>query len=41
MNRLKEKYEKEVIPALTSKFHYTSVMQVPKVEKIVINMGVG
>ncbi|AEP00366.1 50S ribosomal protein L5 [Weizmannia coagulans] len=41
MNRLKEKYEKEVIPALTSKFQYTSVMQVPKVEKIVINMGVG
>ncbi|MEK5338303.1 50S ribosomal protein L5 [Weizmannia sp. FSL W8-1119] len=41
MNRLKEKYEKEVIPALTNKFHYTSVMQVPKVEKIVINMGVG
>ncbi|GER67248.1 50S ribosomal protein L5 [Weizmannia acidilactici] len=41
MNRLKEKYEKEVIPALTKKFNYTSVMQVPKVEKIVINMGVG
>jgi len=41
MNRLKEKYLKEVSPALMSKFNYKSVMQVPKVEKIVINMGVG
>ncbi|KQL52134.1 50S ribosomal protein L5 [Heyndrickxia shackletonii] len=41
MNRLKEKYEKELTPALTSKFNYKSVMQVPKIEKIVINMGVG
>lgn len=41
MNRLKEKYLKEVTPALVSKFNYTSVMQVPKIEKIVINMGVG
>ncbi|WP_018663949.1 50S ribosomal protein L5 [Heyndrickxia acidiproducens] len=41
MNRLKEKYVKEIVPALTSKFNYTSVMQVPKVDKIVINMGVG
>ena len=41
MNRLKEKYLKEVSPALMSKFNYESVMQVPKVEKIVINMGVG
>lgn len=41
MNRLKEKYVKEVIPALMSKFNYKSVMQVPKIEKIVINMGVG
>lgn len=41
MSRLKEKYVKEVTPALMSKFEYTSVMQVPKVEKIVINMGVG
>jgi large subunit ribosomal protein L5 len=40
-NRLYEKYKKEVVPALTSKFGYTSVMQVPKLEKIVINMGVG
>ncbi|ALC88392.1 50S ribosomal protein L5 [Bacillus sp. FJAT-18017] len=41
MNRLKEKYVKEVTPALVSKFNYKSVMQVPKVEKIVVNMGVG
>ncbi|AMX00487.1 50S ribosomal protein L5 [Rummeliibacillus stabekisii] len=41
MNRLKEKFVKEVSPALMSKFEYTSTMQVPKVEKIVINMGVG
>ncbi|MGV2911467.1 large ribosomal subunit protein uL5, partial [Bacillus safensis] len=41
MNRLKEKYVKEITPALVSKFEYTSVMQVPKIEKIVINMGVG
>ncbi|MBS4175699.1 50S ribosomal protein L5 [Bacillus sp. FJAT-49736] len=41
MNRLKEKYVNELTPALTSKFGYKSVMQVPKIEKIVINMGVG
>ncbi|MGX7198281.1 50S ribosomal protein L5 [Enterococcus nangangensis] len=41
VNRLKEKYNKEITPALEEKFNYTSVMQVPKVEKIVINMGVG
>ncbi|MCD1025295.1 MULTISPECIES: 50S ribosomal protein L5 [Enterococcus] len=41
MNRLKEKYSKEVVPALMDKFNYNSVMQAPKVEKIVINMGVG
>lgn len=41
MNRLKEKYENEVSKALMSKFEYTSTMQVPKVEKIVVNMGVG
>ncbi|MBL5816561.1 50S ribosomal protein L5 [Bacillus sporothermodurans] len=41
MNRLKEKFEKELAPALVSKFNYKSVMQVPKIEKIVINMGVG
>ncbi|BAQ09168.1 50S ribosomal protein L5 [Sporosarcina sp. FSL W7-1349] len=41
MSRLKEKFNTEITPALMSKFDYTSVMQVPKVDKIVINMGVG
>ena len=40
-NRLKEKYLKEVVPALTEQFNYSSVMAVPKVDKIVLNMGVG
>lgn len=40
-NRLKEKYLNEVVPALTEQFNYSSVMAVPKVEKIVLNMGVG
>lgn len=39
--RLKEKYLNEIGPSLMSKFNYTSIMQVPKVEKIIINMGVG
>jgi len=41
VSRLKEKYEKEVVPALRERFGYKSIMQVPKVEKIVLNMGVG
>jgi large subunit ribosomal protein L5 len=41
MNRLKEKFVKDVTPALMSKFNYKSVMQVPQLDKIVINMGVG
>jgi large subunit ribosomal protein L5 len=41
VNRLKDKFVKEISPALMSKFNYKSVMQVPKIEKIVINMGVG
>ena len=41
MEKLREQYEKEVIPALMKKFEYKSTMQVPKLEKIVINMGVG
>lgn len=41
MNRLKEKFNKEFTPALMSKFNYKSIMEVPKLEKIVINMGVG
>ena len=41
MNRLKEKYLNEVVPSLKEKHNYKSVMEVPKLEKIVINMGVG
>ncbi|HLT58479.1 MAG TPA: 50S ribosomal protein L5 [Limnochordales bacterium] len=41
MSRLKEKYLKEVVPALMERFGYRSIMQVPKLEKIVLNMGVG
>ena len=39
--RLTEKYKSEVVPALMEKFQYKSVMQVPKLEKIVLNMGLG
>jgi large subunit ribosomal protein L5 len=39
--RLKEKYLKEIVPALKQKFQYKSVMQVPKIEKISINKGIG
>jgi large subunit ribosomal protein L5 len=39
--RLKQKYREEITPALMKKFNYSSPMQVPKVEKVVINMGVG
>ncbi len=41
MSRLKDKYIQEAVPALKAKFNYANVMQVPKLEKIVINMGVG
>ncbi|AVM41956.1 50S ribosomal protein L5 [Fastidiosipila sanguinis] len=41
MSRLKDKYVNEVAPALNEKFGYKSVMQTPKLEKIVLNMGVG
>lgn len=41
MSRLKEKFKNEAVPALMEKFQYKNVMQVPKLEKIVINMGVG
>ena len=41
MNRLKEKYVKEIVPSLMKKHNYTTIMEVPKLEKIVINMGVG
>ncbi|KRN04279.1 50S ribosomal protein L5 [Holzapfeliella floricola] len=40
-NRLKERYVSEITPALVEKFNYKSVMQVPKIEKIILNMGVG
>ncbi|KAA2301694.1 50S ribosomal protein L5, partial [Clostridioides difficile] len=40
-SRMKERYLQEIAPALMQKFNYTTVMQVPKIEKIVINMGVG
>ncbi|MEI6286524.1 MAG: 50S ribosomal protein L5 [Bacillota bacterium] len=39
--RLKEKYQKDVSGALMTKFGYKSIMQIPKIEKVVINMGVG
>ena len=41
VSRLQEKYENEVVPALMEKFGYKNIMEVPKLEKIVINMGVG
>ncbi len=41
MPRLKDKYNAEVAPALTAQFNYTNVMRIPRIEKIVINMGVG
>ena len=41
MNRLKEKYVNEIVPSLIKKHNYTTIMEVPKLEKIVINMGVG
>ncbi len=41
MARLKEQYRKEIVPALIEQFGYKSVMQVPRIEKIVLNMGVG
>ncbi|MGA9466917.1 MAG: 50S ribosomal protein L5 [Exiguobacterium marinum] len=41
MNRLQEKYKSDIVKAMMDKFNYDSVMQVPKIEKIVINMGVG
>jgi large subunit ribosomal protein L5 len=41
MNRLREKYQKEVVPALKKEFGYTNIMAIPKVTKVVINMGLG
>ncbi|QHT63351.1 50S ribosomal protein L5 [Paenibacillus lycopersici] len=39
--RMKDRFLNEITPALMQKFNYTTVMQVPKIEKVVINMGVG
>ena len=41
MSFLKEKYSKEIAPEMKEKFNLSSVMQVPKLEKVVINMGIG
>jgi len=41
MEKLKEQYNNEVVPALMKKFNYSSIMEVPKLEKIVINIGLG
>ena len=41
MSRLREKYQKEVVPALTKEFGYKNVMAVPRVQKVVVNMGLG
>ena len=41
MNRLRETYESVIVPAMMKKFEYTNIMQVPKIAKIVVNMGVG
>ncbi|HVB37281.1 MAG TPA: 50S ribosomal protein L5 [Vicinamibacterales bacterium] len=41
MSRLRERYQKEVVPALTKEFGYTNVMAVPRIQKVVVNMGLG
>ena len=41
MSRLKDRYQKEVIPALTKEFGYKNVMAVPRIQKVVVNMGLG
>jgi large subunit ribosomal protein L5 len=41
MTRLKERYLKDVVPGLKKEFGYTNVMAIPKVEKVVVNMGLG
>jgi large subunit ribosomal protein L5 len=41
MSRLKDKYQKDVVPALKKEFGYTNIMAVPRVEKVVVNMGLG
>ena len=41
MNRLQEKYSKEIVPSLREKYNYKNIMETPKLDKIVVNMGVG
>ena len=41
MSRLKDQYLNEIVPAMVEKFGYKNIMEVPKIEKIVVNMGVG
>jgi large subunit ribosomal protein L5 len=41
MSRLKERYENDVVPALRKEFGYTNVMAIPKIQKVVVNMGLG
>jgi len=41
MSRLRERYQKEVVPALKQEFGYTNIMAVPKIRKVVVNMGLG
>jgi len=41
MNRLQERYQEEIRPTLVEKFEYSSIMQAPKIEKVVVNIGVG
>ena len=41
MNRLKNRYQTDVVPALKKEFGYKNVMAIPKVEKVVVNMGLG
>ena len=41
MNRLKERYQKEIVPALIKQLNYTNIMQVPHLQKVVVNIGMG
>lgn len=41
MSRLKEKYHREIVPVMTKEFGYRNIMEVPKLEKVVLNMGLG
>jgi large subunit ribosomal protein L5 len=41
MSRLKERYQQDVVPALTKEFGYSNVMAVPRIQKVVVNMGLG